>query len=63
MDKEFDISTFKHIIKNEKTNQIIAVGSGIMVYIKVSTKEKQKLPDNFIKAVEDFEGTGLKISN
>lgn len=34
-----------------------------MVYIKVSTKEKQKLPDNFIKAVEDFEGTGLKISN
>lgn len=52
---------FKHVIKNEKTDQVIAVGSGVMVYIKVSTKEKQQLPDNFIKAVKDFEGDSLKI--
>jgi len=53
---------FRHVIKNEKTSQVIAVGSGIMVYIKVSTKEKQQLPDNFVKAVKDFEGDSLKIS-
>ncbi len=53
---------FKHVIKNEKTGQVIAVGSGIMVYIKVSTKEKQQLPDSFVKAVKDFEGENLKTN-
>ncbi|NOX67549.1 MAG: acyl-CoA thioesterase [Chlorobi bacterium] len=53
---------FRHVIKNEKTGQVIAVGSGIMVYIKVSTKKKQPLPDNFVKAVKDFEGDSLKVS-
>lgn len=52
---------FQHVIINEKTKQVIAVGNGIMVYIKVSTKEKQQLPDSFVKAVQDFEGNSVKI--
>lgn len=52
---------FKHVIKNEITNQVIAIGGGIMVHIKLSTKEKQQLPTNFIRAIQDYEGGILKM--
>ena len=52
---------FKHVIKNEIASQIIAIGSGIMVHIKLSTKEKQQLPINFIKAIQDYEDGILKM--
>ena len=52
---------FKHVIKNEITDQVIAIGSGIMVHIKLSTKEKQQLPSNFIRAIQDYEDGILKM--
>lgn len=52
---------FKHVIKNEITNQVIAVGSGIMVHIKLSTKQKQQLPPSFIRAIQDYENSTLKM--
>ena len=52
--------SFKHIIVNEKDNSTIAVGGGILVHIKLSTKEKQTLPSSFISAIQDFENGVLK---
>ena len=52
--------SFKHIIVNEKTEKTIAVGGGVVVHIKSSTKEKLNLPDSIIKAIQDFEGGVLK---
>lgn len=51
---------FKHVIYNEKNQQTIASGCGVMVHIKLSTKEKQKLPQEFISAIRDFEEGVLK---
>lgn len=52
---------FQHLIKNELSEQDIAVGSGIMVHIKLSTKEKQQLPISFIRAIQDYEDDILKM--
>lgn len=52
---------FKHVIINNQTDQIIAIGSGVMVHIKLSTKEKQQLPESFIKAIQDYEEGILKM--
>ena len=46
---------FSHVIINELTKRLIAIGTGILVYIKLSTKEKQQLPAEFYEAVNDFE--------
>jgi len=51
---------FKHIIFNEKSGKTIAVGAGVMVHIKLSTKEKQNLPQSFVTAIQDFEEGVLK---
>jgi acyl-CoA thioester hydrolase len=51
---------FKHIVKNKITNSIIATGGGILVHIKLSTKEKQNLPVSFVSAIQDFEKGVLK---
>ena len=51
---------FKHIIKNEKTDEIIAMGGGILVHIKLSTKNKQNLPNSFVAAIQNFEEGVLK---
>ena len=47
--------SFSHVIINEQTKRPIAIGTGILVYIKLSTKEKQQLPAEFYEAVNDFE--------
>ena len=52
--------SFRHIIINSKNNSTIAVGGGIFVQIKLSTKEPQKLSNTFIQAIQDFEGGVLK---
>lgn len=52
---------FKHMIINGKTDQIIASGSGVMVHIRLSTKEKQQLPASFIKAIQEYEEGILKM--
>lgn len=52
--------SFKHVIINEKSNLTIAIGGGILVHIKLSTKEKQKLPNSFISAIQNFEDGVLK---
>lgn len=52
---------FKHVIKNEITDEVITVGSGVMVHIKLSTKEKQQLPSSFIKAIQNYEDGILKM--
>lgn len=52
--------SFKHIILNEKDGKTIAVGGGIFVHIKLSTKEKQNLPVSLISAIQDFEEGVLK---
>jgi len=51
---------FKHTIVNEKNDKIIATGAGVMVHIKLTTKEKQNLPQSFILAIQDFEDGVLK---
>jgi len=51
---------FKHVITNENNNSTIAVGGGILVHIKLSTKEKQNLPSSFISAIQDYENGVLK---
>lgn len=48
-------TSFSHVIINEQTKRPIAIGTGILVYIKLSTKEKQQLPAEFYEAVNDFE--------
>ena len=51
---------FMHTIVNEKNENVIAIGAGVMVHIKLSTKEKQMLPQVFISAIQDFEEGVLK---
>jgi len=51
---------FKHIILNEKTGATIAIGGGVFVQIKLSTKEKQNLHFSLINAIRDFEKGALK---
>ncbi len=51
---------FKHLVENDRTKRIIAEGTGVYVYIKLSTKQKQQLPQEFYEAVQDFE-KDLKI--
>ena len=51
---------FKHVIINKINNTTIAVGGGVLVHIKLSTKEKQNLPSSFISAIQDFENGVLK---
>lgn len=46
---------FSHVIINEQTKRPIAIGTGILVYIKLITKEKQQLPAEFYEAVNDYE--------
>ena len=46
---------FSHVIINEQTKRPIAIGTGILVYIKLSTKQKQQLPAEFYEAVNEFE--------
>ena len=52
--------SFKHVIINEKTEKTIAVGGGVVVHIKSSTKEKLNLPVSIIEAIQDFEEGVLK---
>jgi len=47
--------SFSHVIINEQTKRPTAIGTGILVYIKLSTKEKQQLPAEFYEAVNDYE--------
>lgn len=51
---------FKHTIVNKKNDNTIAIGAGVMVHIKLSTKEKQNLPVSFITAIQEFEEGVLK---
>ena len=53
--------SFKHIVINEQNNKIIAIGGGIFVHIKLSTKEKQDLPESLIMAIQNFESEVHKI--
>jgi len=53
--------SFKHIVINEQNNKIIAIGGGIFVHIKLSTKEKQNLPESLIMAIQNFESEVHKI--
>jgi acyl-CoA thioester hydrolase len=46
---------FKHLVCRKKDNNIIAAGSGVVVYIELSTKKKLPLPGEFYDAVTDYE--------
>ncbi len=52
--------SFRHVIVRESNNSTIAVGGGILVHIKLSTKEKQNLSTSFISAIQNFENGVLK---
>lgn len=54
--------SFKHIIQNEGNGKIIAIGGGIFVHIKLSTKEKQDLPESLVMAIQNFESEVQKIN-
>lgn len=48
--------SFEHYIQRESDKKDIAKGGGVLVHINKVTKETQLLPDEFHKAVLDFEG-------
>ena len=51
---------FKHIVVNKKNEKILANGKGVMVHIKLSTKEKQNLPTSFVSSIQNYEEGELK---
>jgi len=53
--------SFRHIIINTLSNKTIAIGGGVFVHIKLSTKKKQNLPESFVNAIQDFENGELTI--
>jgi len=48
--------SFEHFIYRESDNKDIAKGGGVLVHINQKTKESQPLPDEFHRAVLDYEG-------
>lgn len=46
---------FKHLVVKENSQTIIANGGGTLVHINFKTKQKIELPNEFFKAVLDFE--------
>jgi acyl-CoA thioester hydrolase len=48
--------SFEHYIQREGDNTKIAKGAGIVVHIDKVTKKSQPLPEEFHRAVLDFEG-------
>ncbi len=48
--------SFEHFIFRASDNKDIAKGGGVLVHINKVTKESQPLPEEFHKAVLDFEG-------
>lgn len=48
--------SFEHFIHRSSDNKDIAKGGGVLVHINKVTKESQPLPEEFHRAVLDFEG-------
>jgi acyl-CoA thioester hydrolase len=48
--------SFEHFIYRERDQKEIAKGGGVLVHINRVTKKSQPLPEEFHKAVLDFEG-------
>ena len=48
--------SFEHFIYRVSDNKDIAKGGGVLVHINKATKESQPLPEEFHRAVLDFEG-------
>ncbi len=46
---------FEHIIENYSTKKIIAEGAGVLVHVNPVSKKSIPLPDEFVKAVLEFE--------
>lgn len=47
--------SFEHIVKNTSTGKIIAKGGGVVVHIDRVTRQSLPLPEEFYKAVSNFE--------
>lgn len=47
--------SFEHIIENTSTGKIIAKGGGVVVHIDRVTRQSLPLPEEFYKAVSNFE--------
>lgn len=48
--------SFEHLIHRLSDNKDVAKGGGVLVHINKVTKESQPLPEEFHRAVLDFEG-------
>ncbi|MDQ7817493.1 MAG: thioesterase family protein [Melioribacteraceae bacterium] len=48
---------FEHLVEKTSSGKIIAKGGGAVVHINKSSKQPIQLPDEFYKAVKDFENT------
>ena len=46
---------FQHIVEKAATKKIIARGGGVVVHINKSTKQPVPLPEEFHRAVKDFD--------
>ncbi len=51
---------FEHIIEKKSSGKIIAQGKGVVVHIDKRTNKSLTLPEEFYKAVKDFE-SGVEI--
>ncbi len=47
--------SFEHIVENTSTGKIIAKGGGVVVHIDRVTRQSLPLPEEFYKAVSNFE--------
>ena len=48
--------SFEHVIYRESDQEVIAKGSGVLVHINNETKKSQPLPDEFHRAILNYEG-------
>lgn len=46
---------FKHMVYRESTNDIIAIGAGVVVHINKTNNSVEPLPEEFYEAVKNYE--------
>ena len=46
---------YDHMIKKQKTGEIIVDGKGVVVFVDQKTRKSTSLPDHFVKKVKVFE--------
>jgi len=51
---------FEHIVLRTRDNEIIAHGKGVVVHIDTETQRPEKMPNEVVEAIKDFEGEAIE---